>query len=92
MGAGEFLINSIENDGSMVGYDTRLIKHIASNTNLPVIACGGAGSIHDFKNAVQNGASAVAAGSLFVYSSRSKGILINYPRQETLINEFYSQL
>jgi len=91
-GVGEILINSVNNDGMMAGFDNELIKLITQNTTLPVIACGGAGNIGHLREAVKNGASAVAAGSIFIYSSKSKGILINYPSQDVLQEEFYSQI
>jgi cyclase len=82
LGAGEILINSIDRDGTMIGYDIDLIKQISKNVNLPIIACGGAGSLNDLKNAIYSGnASAVAAGSLFVYHGKLNAVLINYPSQ-----------
>lgn len=92
LGIGEILINSISNDGMMKGYDMDLIRLITQNTNLPVIACGGAGNIDHLREAIKSGASAVAAGSIFVYSSKSKGILINYPSQDILQQQFYSRV
>ncbi len=79
-GAGEIMINSIDLDGTMEGFDIKLIKMISSSVKIPVIAVGGAGSLEDMKKAVKDGeASAVGAGSIFVYSGKSRGILINYP-------------
>lgn len=90
-GCGEIIIYSIDKDGSYTGYDLALIKSISSIVNIPVIALGGASKISDFTEAVlQGGASAVAAGSLFVYHGPHKAVLINYPHQEKLITEFYS--
>ncbi|MCC7333023.1 MAG: imidazole glycerol phosphate synthase subunit HisF [Flavobacteriales bacterium] len=91
-GAGELFINSIDNDGTYKGYDIELIKIVASVTHLPIVACGGASSVDNFLEAVKNGASAVAAGSLFVYTGSTKGILINYPKQEDLKQKFYSKI
>ncbi len=87
-GAGEILINSIEKDGTMEGYDLELIKLVSENVNIPVIACGGSGSLEDFVKATKSGATAVAAGSLFVYSGRNRGILINYPDKKDLEEVF----
>lgn len=85
LGVGEILLNSIDNDGMMQGYDIELIKKVSSITKLPVIACGGAGSLKDLKDAiVQGGAHAVAAGSLFVFWGPRKAVLINYPKEEDL--------
>jgi len=84
-GAGELMINSVDADGTMTGYDTKLIKLITSSVNIPVIACGGAGKISDFGLAVsEGGASAVAAGSIFVFHGRHKAVLITYPTREEL--------
>jgi imidazole glycerol-phosphate synthase subunit HisF len=83
-GAGEIFINSIDADGTMSGYDTNLIKKIAESVSVPVIACGGAGSMQHFKDAVQAGASAVAAGSFFVFQGRHRAVLITYPNPAEL--------
>lgn len=84
LGAGELLINSIDNDGTYNGYDIELIHLISQSVSIPVIACGGANSIKDLRNGLKAGASAVAAGSLFVYYGRLKAVLINFPSQEEL--------
>lgn len=84
-GAGELLINSVDCDGVMKGYDIELLKEITNSVNIPVIACGGAGVLDDFKKATtEGGASAASAGSMFVYYGRQKGILINYPERKKL--------
>ncbi len=80
-GVGEIMINSIERDGTWEGYDEVLIGKIAHAVTVPVIACGGAGSTDDFKKAVNAGASAVAAGSMFVYQKKGMGVLISFPAQ-----------
>ena len=65
MGAGEILINSIDRDGTMQGYDMELVKRVAQSVTIPVIACGGAGSIDDMKKVLKEGkAHAAAAGSI----------------------------
>ena len=85
MGAGEILINSIDKDGTMDGYDLTLVKNVAESLTIPVIACGGAGEIKHFADAVNlGGASAVAAGSFFVFHGSRRGILINYPDNDQL--------
>jgi cyclase len=87
MGAGEIFLNSIDQDGTMEGYDTTLIRKVTEAVAVPVIACGGAGRIQDFKMAVEKGgASAVAAGSMVVYQGKNKGVLINFPSQGDLKN------
>ena len=84
-GAGEILLNSMDQDGTMEGYDIKLIKKVTDAVHIPVIACGGAGKLHDFKAAVvEGGASAVAAGSMMVYQGKNKGVLINFPSREDL--------
>jgi imidazole glycerol-phosphate synthase subunit HisF len=85
MGAGEIIINSIEQDGMMQGYDIPLIRRVSEAVSIPVVALGGAGNNNDLRNAVAEGyASAVAAGSLFVYHGPRRAILINYPEKEQL--------
>ena len=79
LGVGEILVNDISNDGMMNGYDYELINKISSSVNVPIVACGGAGCIKDCKKVVEYGASAAAAGSIFVYWGRLNAVLINYP-------------
>lgn len=78
-GAGEIIVQSIERDGMMNGYDISLIKNIAEAVSIPVIALGGAGNIDHMKEAGSLAfANGLAAGSMFVYHGSRKGILINY--------------
>jgi len=84
LGAGEILLTSIDRDGTMEGYDLDLIGRVAAAVRIPVIACGGAGSIDDFPRAVKAGASAVAAGSLVVYQGKNRAVLINFPSRKEL--------
>lgn len=84
-GAGEILLNSVDRDGTWSGYDIELIKKITERISIPLIASGGAGRIGDFHNAVyEGGASAVAAGSMFVYQGKDLGVLVNYPSRQEL--------
>jgi cyclase len=84
-GAGEILVNSIDRDGTMQGYDIKIIKNISCSVKVPVIACGGAGKLTDFKELLKNtNVSAVAAGSMFVFHGPHRAVLINYPKQEEL--------
>jgi cyclase len=78
-GAGEILLNSIERDGTMSGYDLDLITQVSRAVSIPLVACGGAGSIEHLAAAIAAGASAVAAGSLFVFAGPRRAVLINYP-------------
>lgn len=88
-GAGEIFLNAIDRDGVMKGYDLSLIQSVSGAVEIPVIACGGAGKIEDLGTAVnEGGASAVSAGSLFVFWGRQKGILINFPSDEELLTVF----
>ena len=80
-GAGEIFINSIDRDGTMKGYDIDLVRQVAEATRTPVIASGGAGSVEHLVEVVERGgASAVAAGSIFVFHGKRKAVLINYPK------------
>lgn len=84
-GAGEIFINSIDRDGMMNGYDIELIRKVCDATRTPVIASGGAGKISHLIEAVeQGGASAVAAGSIFVFHGKHNAVLINYPKDAFL--------
>jgi cyclase len=84
-GAGEILVNAVDRDGTMSGYDIKLIREVSETVSVPVIANGGARNIDDFAEAVALGhASAVAAGSVFVFYGRHRAVLINYPDREQL--------
>ncbi len=83
-GAGEIFLTAIDREGTMAGYDTKLIKEISAAVEVPVVANGGAKEPEDFARAVEAGASAVAAGSMFVYHGPHRAVLISYPERETL--------
>lgn len=86
MGAGEIIINSVDRDGTMNGYDIGLTRSVATAVSVPVVALGGAGKIQDLADAVNTGkASAAAAGSLFVYHGRRRAVLINFPTKQELL-------
>lgn len=78
LGVGEILINVINNDGMRCGYNCSLIKSISPMVSVPVIACGGADKLTDCKQVIDAGASAAAAGSMFVFWGRNQAVLINY--------------
>ncbi|GLQ21965.1 HisA/HisF-related TIM barrel protein [Algimonas porphyrae] len=78
-GAGELLITSIDREGRREGYDTDLIKAVADAVSIPVIANGGAGGLGHFKPAIDAGAHALTAGSMFVFYGRRRAVLVNYP-------------
>jgi cyclase len=84
-GAGEVLVNSVDRDGTMSGMDLSLIQTAAAACSVPLIACGGAGSLADIRAAVSAGASAVAAGAFFVYYGKHRAVLITYPKYEELV-------
>lgn len=85
LGVGEIFLNSIDRDGEMTGYDTKLINEVVNAVSIPVTACGGAGGISDLKDALQNGhAHAAAGGSMFVYYGRLKAVLITAPTEQEL--------
>lgn len=83
-GVGEIMLNSIDQDGTWKGYDIKLIATLAQTVNVPLIACGGAGQFDDFRGAIRAGASAVAAGSMFVYQKKGMGVLISFPRESLM--------
>jgi cyclase len=78
-GAGEILLQSVDRDGQMRGYDTVAIGAVAADCPVPLVAMGGAGSHADLAAAQTAGASAVAAGSLFVFHGRRRAVLVSYP-------------
>ncbi len=89
LGVGEIILTSIDRDGTWEGYDIDLIKQVASAVSVPVVACGGAGCMADFSEAVKiGGASAAAAGSVFVYQGKDLGVLINYPVRDEIEKVF----
>lgn len=80
MGAGELLINSIDRDGTMTGYDLDISGAIASAVNIPVVACGGAGETGHMRELFTTcDVSGAAAGSVFVFVGKYRAVLINYP-------------
>lgn len=84
LGVGEILLNSIDRDGTMQGYDLALIEAVAGAVDIPVIACGGAASMEHFAGALRSGASAVAAGSYFVFQGKHRAVLISYPKPDEI--------
>lgn len=86
-GAGEIIIQSVDNDGMMNGYDTRLYEALSKEINIPIVALGGAGDIHDMEKLWNETAvNSFSAGSMFVYFNKMRGVLINYPKIDR--NEF----
>ncbi len=83
-GAGELILQSVDRDGTMKGYDLPMLADVAARVRTPVVACGGAGSLNDFTAAIRVGAAGVAAGSLFVFQGKLRAVLISYPSREEL--------
>lgn len=83
-GAGEVLLNACDHDGMMQGMDLMMIKRAAASIPVPLIACGGVGSLADIKAAVDAGANAVAAGAFFVFHGPHRAVLITYPSYNDL--------
>jgi imidazole glycerol-phosphate synthase subunit HisF len=80
MGAGELLITSIDCEGTMNGYDLKMMELITEKLEVPIIANGGAGDIADMIDVIEKvGVSAASAGSIFVYYGKHNAVLINYP-------------
>ena len=94
LGAGEIVVNSIDQDGMMKGYDMNLVEKIRKSITLPLTVLGGAGSLSDIGKLISGyGVIGAAAGSLFVFKGIYKAVLINYPNwqeKDKLIDE-YSQ-
>lgn len=84
-GAGELLLNDIDREGTYSGYNQQILKEVVGSIRIPLIISGGAKQIADFTEAAQNGASGMAAGSMFVYQRPHNAVLISYPT-----NYFYS--
>lgn len=86
LGAGEILLNSIDNDGKMLGYDLCIIEKISKIISIPLIASGGAGKYEHMYEAISAGASAVSAASIFHFTEltpdeakkylKKKGVLV----------------
>jgi cyclase len=93
LGAGEIVLNSIDNDGVMKGYDLTLIQKIRDAIHIPMTVMGGAGSLDDIGNVIkQHGIIGAAAGSLFVFKGKYKAVLINYPtrpEKENLLTNYF---
>jgi len=80
MGAGEIVVNSIDNDGTMKGFDLILIEKMRKVISTPLTVIGGAGTNEDLKSVIdQNGIIGVSAGSLFVFKGKFRAVLISYP-------------
>ena len=89
LGAGELLLTSIDRDGTMAGYDLDLVSQVTAAVEIPVVACGGAGSLGDMAAVIRDGgASAAAAGSLFVFHGKHRAVLVTYPAYQVRADTF----
>ena len=84
MGAGEVILSCVDRDGCMKGLDVELIQEASQRLEIPIVICGGAGTLEHLQQAQAAGASAIAGGSMFVFRGRQRGILINYPNEAQL--------
>ena len=93
LGCGEIVVNSIDNDGLMKGYDFSLVDQVRMSIGVPLTVLGGAGSLHDLGLLINKyGIIGAAAGSLFVFKGKYRAVLINYPNRaekRALIEENY---
>ena len=88
IGVGELMLQSIDKDGTWEGFDDEIISTILNSIEIPVIACGGCGSIEDLKTVLyKTNANAAAIGSMAVYSKKGMGVLINFPIRDQVILE-----
>ena len=84
-GCGEIMLQSVDLDGTMNGYDFNILEKISKSLQVPVVCCGGLGSLDHMSKAASLGVNGIAGGSFFVYKGSEKGILLNYP-DETILN------
>lgn len=84
LGAGEILLNCIDQEGTMKGFNEQVIARVSNAVTIPVIASGGASCRQDLCIPIKNGASAVSAGSIFVFKGAEKGVLVNFPERKQL--------
>ena len=84
LGAGEVLINAVHQDGTQHGPDLALIQQASAASSVPLIAAGGARNVADAAAMIESGASAVAAGAMFVYRGHHRAVLISYPNLESV--------
>lgn len=89
LGAGEIIVQAVHRDGGMSGYDLDLVRDVASAVSIPVVAIGGAGSLEHLSQAIrEGGASAAAAGSMFVFYGKFRAVMIQYPSRNKMEEAF----
>jgi imidazole glycerol-phosphate synthase subunit HisF len=89
---GELLLTSMDNEGTMKGYDLKTIERISKKLNIPLVANGGCSSVDNMLQALKKGADAVAAGSFFVFKGTRQSILVNYPEPKVLEDKVFNNL
>ena len=83
LGVGEIILQSVDRDGTMEGYDNELIREVVKHVSIPVVCAGGAGQFSHIEEVLREaGPSGVAAGSMFVFQGRHRAVLINYPTEK----------
>ncbi|NQT13095.1 MAG: imidazole glycerol phosphate synthase subunit HisF [Planctomycetes bacterium] len=93
LGAGELIFHDVDREGTYRGFDVSLLKSVVDEVTVPVVALGGAGRLTDLADAVRlGGASAVSAGSLFVFQGPRHAVLITYPAKSDLERAFSSHM
>ena len=83
-GCGEIILQSVDLDGTMKGYDLKLIEKVSKVCTVPLVVLGGVGNFSHLEEGIESGASAVSAGSFFVFHGKHKAVLITYPTQQEL--------
>lgn len=84
-GAGEILVHAVNHDGVRQGFDMALCERIARAVQIPVIACGGGGTLEHFRDVIKDaGVAAAAGGSFFVHQGKHRAVLITYPKAEKI--------
>jgi cyclase len=78
LGAGELVLQSVDRDGMMAGFDLAFVEKVAKSVPIPVICIGGAGNVEHLREGLRAGASAAGAGSMFVFQGTHKAVLISY--------------
>ncbi len=82
LGAGEIVLNSVDRDGEMKGYDLELVEQVRKEVTIPLTVLGGAGCLDDMRKLIlRHGVIGAAAGSLFVFKGKYRAVLINYPNR-----------
>ena len=93
-GVGEIIIQSVDEDGRMEGYDQNIYRDVSSLIEVPIVALGGAEDIHGMLDLYKNThVSGLAAGSMFVFSDKkNRGVLVNYPEITDIESVFVGQM